>query len=58
LRYDRLFALCALQLLGKESDGEVLVAAMRKVAGRGHVSEKVAALLKVDPIVKTESCRV
>jgi DNA-binding NarL/FixJ family response regulator len=32
--------------LCKESDGEVLVAAMRKVAGGGvHVSEKVAALL-------------
>jgi DNA-binding NarL/FixJ family response regulator len=41
--------------LTKESDGEVLVAAMRKVAGGGvHVSEKVAELLARERMQKTD----
>jgi len=41
--------------LTKESDGEVLIAAMRKVAGGGvHVSEKVAQLLARERMPTTD----
>ena len=41
--------------LTKESDGEVLVAAMRKIAGGGvHVSEKVAELLARERMQQTD----
>jgi DNA-binding NarL/FixJ family response regulator len=41
--------------LTKESDSEVLIAAMRKVAAGGvHVSEKVAALLARDHMPRTD----